>query len=114
MSAFTDFVTGKSLLDGMQVKYVATFLRAGLLLSGFITARDIDDAQITRLAGALLTIGSIAWGLYEKRATRGTLVTALGVAQITEDHANALVANPHIATPSLATPANVVPVPCTA
>lgn len=110
----TDLLTGDAFLSRMSQKYVGTLLRAVLLGTGVVTARDVNDGLITQLAGALVTIASIAWGLYEKRAARGSLVTALGVAQITEDHANALVANPHVATPSLATPANVVPVPSTA
>lgn len=108
MSVITDLFKG-NLIDGMKQKYVGSIIRGGLIAVGAVTAKDVDDGQITQLAGALMAIASIAWSMYEKRTAREKLVTTLAVANVTEDHVKALIANPDIPNPSVNTPANVVP-----
>lgn len=106
-----DILTGSAIINSMNQKYVGAIIRAGLIASGVVAARDVDNGQITQLAGALMTMASVGWSMYEKRQSRNVTVTALAMANTTENHVKALIADPAIKTPSPATPANIVPIP---
>jgi hypothetical protein len=106
-----DLFNGNAIFDSMSQKYVGAILRAGLIGIGAVTAKDADNGQIEQLAGALIAMSSIAWSMYEKRQSRNVTVTALAMANTTENHVKSLIADPALKTPSPGTPANIVPIP---
>lgn len=107
-------------VDTFKQKAVIALIRTGLTLSGagfLITGKGNDDT-IEQIAGALITAGTAAWSLYEKwqadkqqKQDKLVALTALSAANMTENHAKGLVANPEVPTPPLNTPPNVVPMP---
>lgn len=107
---FKDLFRGGNPLDNMKAAYVGSILRAGLIAVGAVTARDVDDGQITQLAGALMAIASIAWSMYEKRQSRNVTVTALSMANATENQVKAMVADPAIQTPDVSTHPDTIPI----
>lgn len=99
----------------MTRQLLGSAIRWALTGTGFIMAgQATDNGNIEQIAGALITVATLLWSMYQKRNDRLEKLTGLQLAGVTEDHVKAMVANPSIPTPSVATPANVVPVPSTA
>lgn len=107
---FKDFFNGNAIFNKMSQAYVGSIIRAGLIAVGAVTARDVDDGQITQLAGALMAISSIAWSMYQKRQARLVLMVPLALARMTENEAKAQVADPAIQTPPVSTHPDAVPI----
>lgn len=93
----------------MWQEYVGAIIRALLIATGVITAKDADGAAIQQLAGAVIAIATVAWSLYQKRQSRAEKVSALSRAGLTENENKAMVKDPAIPTPSVSTSPDVVP-----
>lgn len=100
-----------AIASSMTQKYIGAALRAGLIAVGAVTAKNVDDSQITQLAGALMAIASVAWSMYEKHEARAVLMVPLAAANMTENTAKAMVADPNTLTPDVSTHPDIVPTP---
>lgn len=104
-----DILTG-NIGDAMKQKYIGIVIRALLVGTGVLAAKDVSDNQITQLAGALLAIGSVGFEMYAQRQERSEKMMALAVGKTTENTIKALVADPTVLNPSVNTHPDVVPV----
>lgn len=98
------------LMNPLYVAWVGSIIRTGLpYVAGGATL--YSDSDIEKLAGALVTIGMLAWSMYQKAKSKQVQNTLAAKAGTTVEIAKAEVASPHIATPSASAPENVVPSP---
>lgn len=95
--------------DAMKTKYVAIAIRALLVGTGVLAAKDVSDNQLAQLSGALVAIASVGWEMYSQRQERSEKMMALALANRSENTIKALVADPLISNPSVNTHPDVVP-----
>lgn len=95
--------------DAMKAKYVGIALRALLVGSGVLAAKDVSDNQLAQLSGALVAIGSVLWEMHAQRQEREEKMMALAVGKTTENTIKALVSDPTIPNPSVNTHPDLVP-----
>lgn len=107
-------------VDTFKQKAVIAIIRTTLTMSGagFLIVGKDNDGNIEQLAGALITVGTLLWSLYEKwkadqqqKQDKLVALTALGLAGISENKAKAIVSDPTIPTPPLSTHPDLVPFP---
>lgn len=104
-----DLFTG-NIGDAMKAKYVGIALRAALIGTGVLAAKDVSDNQLAQLSGAIVAIASVGWEMYTQRQERSEKMMALAVGHTTENTIKALVADPTILNPSVNTHPDAVPI----
>ncbi len=95
-------------------KFIGSLVRSGLLaLGGVLVAhgwldKDASPQFVEALSGAIMTLGSLGWSLWEKYHTRQIINTSLLPGVTTLDQARALVAAPGL-NPSVLAPTDSPP-----
>lgn len=101
-------------MNPLYASWVGSALRtllpyaAGMVGAGGATFADND---IEKLASVLVTIGMLAWSMYQKVQDKRVQNQLAAKAQTTVQQAKAEVASPFVATPPASTPENIVPRP---
>lgn len=86
-------------------------VRAVLLLAAGHFFKNVSDGDVDELAGAVMTGIALVWSMYEKQTDADVKVTALHLANVSENAVRAMVSDPNIKTPPAGTPRNEVPKP---
>jgi len=87
---------------------IAFSLARYLLIAGGLEGILSDD-QLSQFIGAAATVAAVSWSIYKNFKERQVLVTALKVADVSENDVKLLVKDPAVVTPSVTAPKDTVP-----
>ena len=92
----------------MYQKIAFSLIRYALIAGG--AEGLMADNDLSQAIGAVSTLIALGWSIRKNFKERQTLVTALKVADVSENDVKLLVKDPKVATPSVSAPKDMVPV----